>query len=432
MHTAPPASHDAPDRATVPSQTTPTWEMELLVSGATIFGLLQLPELVDRAYVRTLNLSPDDYATLLTPLWMYSKFAIVTLVVTFIVHLCLRGYWVALVGLDSVYRGGIRWDRLERGPLARASSERASAPMPVVIERADNRATRVFAIGFGFAMVMLMPVAIVLLSLVASVAVDAAFGPGHAGEVFGAVVAMVLLPWAISRFLDKHVGARLAPDSPTALALGRVLGLYARLGMGRGSNPLVALFVSHEGRARAGVAAMAMILPVMIVLAVQMSIARGRLPLGFFVGLSAEDPTSADASAAAFYADSRGESPAVLPLPRIPSRIAGGAYVELFVPFIPRLHGPSLQASCPDALKVVGIGSTRARLDCLARVTDLRLDGAPLAIRLDASTDPRSGQPGMLAMVPVAGLAPGRHELSLAAPDRKGAGTRRYRIPFWR
>ena len=35
-----------------PAQTTPTWEMELLVSGATIFGLLQLPTLLDRAYFR--------------------------------------------------------------------------------------------------------------------------------------------------------------------------------------------------------------------------------------------------------------------------------------------------------------------------------------------------------------------------------------------
>lgn len=40
--------------------TTPTWEMELLVSGATIFGLLQLPTLIDHAYFKALGLSPQD------------------------------------------------------------------------------------------------------------------------------------------------------------------------------------------------------------------------------------------------------------------------------------------------------------------------------------------------------------------------------------
>ena len=95
---------DAPAAAAnaVPPRTTPTWEMELLISGATIFGLLQLPELIDRAYLTTLNLSPPDYSGLINPLWMYAKFALITLVATFIAHLCLRGYWVALVGLDSV------------------------------------------------------------------------------------------------------------------------------------------------------------------------------------------------------------------------------------------------------------------------------------------------------------------------------------------
>lgn len=432
MHRAPDADPDVPQNA-VPAQTTPTWEMELLVSGATIFGLLQLPDLIDRAYVRTLNLSPDDYAGLLTPLWMYSKFAIITLVVTFVVHLCLRGYWVALVGLDSVYPGGIRWERLERGTIALASSKQAAPPMPAVIERADNRATRVFATGFGFAMVMLMPVALVLLSLLLSVLVDATFGPGHASEVFGAVVAVVLLPWALSRFLDKHIGARLPADGGLHRLLARVMHYSARLGMGRGSNPLVALFVSHEGRWRAGVAAMTLILPVLIVLSVQMSLARGHLPLGFFVGLAAEDPTSADTAANAFYADAADDRATVLPMPRIPSRVADGPYLQLFVPFIPRLHGPALQAACPGALAVAGDGATRARLDCLARLNDLRLDGAPVDVRLDATTDARSGQPGMLAMIPVDGLAAGRHEVSLAAPDnRAGRTPRRYRIPFWK
>ena len=426
---------DAPAAAAnaVPPRTTPTWEMELLISGATIFGLLQLPELIDRAYLTTLNLSPPDYSGLINPLWMYAKFALITLVATFIAHLCLRGYWVALVGLDSVYPGGIRWESLERGPIARASNQRHGRSMESIIERADNRATRVFAVGFGFAMVMMLPVAIVLLSLVASLVVDVVAGPGHAGAVFATVALLVLVPWLLLRALDRRLGARLPPQGSVSKFLSRALGAYSRLGMGRGSNPLVALFVSHEGRTRAGLAGLLFVVPVIAVLMVQASLAPGRLPLGFFVGLSAEDPTSPDASPAAFYADSGSSSDARIPLPHIPSRVASGTHVELFIPFLPRLHGPLLQAACPSALTVKREpAATRARLDCLATVNDLRLDGQPLAIRLDASSDPASGQPGMLAMVPVAALPPGRHELSLRAPARPDSSPRRYRIAFWK
>jgi hypothetical protein len=64
-----------------------------------------------------------------------------------------------------------------------------------------------------------------------------------------------------------------------------------------------------------------------------------------------------------------------------------------------------------------------------------QLDGKPLVVRFDASSDPGTGQPGMLAMIPVAALAPGRHELSFDAPGRPakpGGAPRRFRIPFWK
>jgi hypothetical protein len=47
-----------PEHERVPAQTTPTWEMELLVSGATIFGLLQLPTFLDHAYFRVATWCP--------------------------------------------------------------------------------------------------------------------------------------------------------------------------------------------------------------------------------------------------------------------------------------------------------------------------------------------------------------------------------------
>ena len=206
--------------------------------------------------------------------------------------------------------------------------------------------------------------------------------------------------------------------------------------MGRGSNKLVALLVSHDGRARAGLAGLMIIIPVMAVLLVQSSIAKGRLPLAFFIGLSTEDPYSPNTSPAALYAGSGEQRFSVLHLPHVSSRVVQGPYLELFMPFIPRLHGPALQASRPGALTVTREPEASAgRLECLAQLADIRIDGAALGLRLDATSDPETGQPVMLAMLPVSALAPGRHELSLNAPTRgdgNAQAPRRYRIPFWK
>ena len=43
------------------------------------------------------------------------------------------------------------------------------------------------------------------------------------------------------------------------------------------------------------------------------------------------------------------ENATTYPLPYIPSRVAQGAYLPLFVPYVPRRHGAALQGRCPSA-----------------------------------------------------------------------------------
>jgi hypothetical protein len=417
-------------REQLPARTTPTWEMELLVSGATIFGLLQLPELLDHGYFRAVNLMPQDYADLLMPLWLYTKIAVVTLILTFLAHLCLRAYWVALVGMNSVYPGGIRWDKLGLGPIARArlAAQAPAEHIAEAIERADNRATRVFGVGVSFAMLMVAPVVLVLVALAIALLVQALLGEGQSVDVLGVAVAVILLPWMLAMVADRRLGTWLAKLPVAGRVVGAVADFYARFGFGPRSNPLVALFASHAGRVRFALTALLVIMPVSLVLAFSV---RGRLPFGMFAGLNGKDTFSASASPSAFYADQRGNPWMIQPLPRVPSRVVEGPYLELFVPFIPRLHAAQLGRSCPQLATSSGTGD-RARLDCLARIVDIRLDGTEVAIPLEATTDAQTGQQGMLAMIPVGALAPGRHELSLLEPDRRGGEPRRYRIPFWK
>ena len=420
--------------AELPADTTPTWEMELLVSGATTFGLLQLPSLLDKAFFIASNRSPGEFVDFIFPVWLYSKVALITLIITFIVHLCLRGYWVALVGLDSVYPGGVRWQNLPMGPVSRAVIERDEPAMAQSIEQADNRATRVFGTGFGFAMVMLLPILLVVIGMAVGLLANLFLGPGHAALAFGIFLAMLLLPWAAAMTIDRRFGPRLAEGGAVVSALRSVLRFYQRIGLGRRNNKLLSLFTSHEGRVRTFVVALLVVLPVATFVAIPRSVSKGRISFGDYPALPAASVFNGDNAPSEFYADLGGDRFTADPLPYIQSRVVQGDYLELFIPYLPRAHAPALRSSCPAAASGSAAGTaSREGLACLARLEDIRLDGAPVAVPLDASTDPQTGQRGVLAMIPVRTLVQGRHELSLLDAGEPEAGPhRRYRIPFWR
>src|SRR5688500_6169378 len=71
-----------------------TWELELLISGAVVFALLQFPSALDRWFWRVdphLVGAAEESAFFV---YFYSKLIVYTLVATFVVHLCSRAYWV--------------------------------------------------------------------------------------------------------------------------------------------------------------------------------------------------------------------------------------------------------------------------------------------------------------------------------------------------
>src|SRR6476660_3842913 len=113
-------SDDAPLVADqLPRLTTPTWEVELLISGVAVFAMLQMPGWLDD---RWFALRPRLDAGWLEPLlliYIYAKSGVLLLACTFVVHLLLRARWIALVGMHSVYPAGIDWNRLRIGPVQR-------------------------------------------------------------------------------------------------------------------------------------------------------------------------------------------------------------------------------------------------------------------------------------------------------------------------
>ncbi|MFO0584883.1 MAG: hypothetical protein U0229_21630 [Anaeromyxobacter sp.] len=418
----------------VPKGTTPTWEMELLLSGATVFGLLQLPGAIDPPAFSLMMRLDDGLGPGVTVLWLYLRTSILTLSATFVVHLALRAYWAALVGMRSVYPGPLRWDRLRVGPIQREAVEKDVSDFAARIEAADNRATRVFGIGVAVAFLIFMPLVLVAAGVGLGWALRALGGPDVSQATIFGLVAVAIGPILVLSLVDRRFGGRLRPEGRPRRVLRAIFRAYNRVGFGGAANPLIALFQSGEGMVRTMLILVGTMAVAIVLVMNQFRLAMGEEGVGDFAGLPADDAGAFRSSSPQHYLSGRQQGLAQQ-VPYLPDRVVKGPYVELFVPYRPARHAPAMRAACGEAVRVVEQeGPPAEALACLARVLDIRLDGAPVEVPLDATSDPLSDARGVVAMIPAQDLAPGRHELTVARIARKGAEKPAvpYRIPFWR
>jgi hypothetical protein len=427
----------------VPRDTTPTWEMELLLSGALVFSLMQLPAYLGGSLDAWLPRLDEHWGGVALVAHVYLLATVFVLIVTFVLHLGVRGFWVALIGLDSIYPDGVRWDKLRYGPnYVRAAQQRLAAPR-ATIDRADNFATLVFAVGVLMVFTVLLSMAAMIpLFALTYLAVELSGGRLDWDVVFWALFVAMLAPLLLASGVDRTIGRRLASESRPARALRRVFDLYGRMPLARPSASMMLTFTSHVG-SRRGMLLVIGGLWIALFLAGAMLVARqGVLRLDGYEYLP--DGSGEGLVSAAHYADRRGAQYRHRPVPYVQSEVVRGPYLRLFVPYQPSRHGAALRARCPEvgASALRDAGAERERrvqlLACFAALFDVRLDGTAIeALRLDFSDDPESGLRGVLAFIPAKGLSAGRHELDLARIPRSGRppdpnAPTRYRIPFWR
>jgi hypothetical protein len=419
----------SPAASALPARTTPTWEMELLLSGATVFGLLQVPDQLDRFFMPWINASSAVLGNFVLALAVYAQFAVFVLAMTFVAHLCLRAYWVALVGVHSVLPAGARRDASRFGPHYLDTLRRREQPAAERIEAADNRATLVFAVGVGLALAMLAPMAVVLLAIGAiAAAVWLGLDPAPVRTGVFVVVALLALPLRLAIGIDRGRGARWAADSRGGRALRGLFDAYARIGLLRGRNALLDVFAGRLGARRGAWVLSAGIALAMMAVGLRMvGSGRGWFD-GGFAALPADAPTSADNLFPRFYDSLRGDAPTLAPMPYINGPVVAGPYLQLFIPYRARRYDDLVRVRC------AGARTDQARLACVSGLVTVRLDGVLLRLAPVAARDADNGQRGLLAMIPTAALAPGRHDLAIQPPRPLGEATAPlpYRIPFWK
>jgi hypothetical protein len=440
-------SQDAPDTPTqLPKRTTPTWETELLLSGATVFALFQAAQALLAWAAYLLPRLDDGLLMISGMLYTYGQGGVVLLAMTFSVHLMLRAYWVAMVGIDSVFPSGLRIDQVRAGPLAKALLLERWQDMAAAIERADNRATIVFAVGVSMAMVLIPVSLTVLLMFALSYAIAWALGDvALVSWLLLAVMAAWFTPYLLVTLVDKQWGARLEPGSRGYRACMALHRFYARVGMARDFNPMVTIFSSNIGERKGTIIVFMVLLVAMLSSTAGLVLSRQTLGVGSygaFPDVRRGMPASSDGR---HYGSAHGAgfAPAV---PFIPDLVATGHYVALVVPYVPKAHA-HLLGQCDATARQSGDNaggefererkSRQRLLQCLADGFSVSLDGVPVTLTPEWYTDPGRDLRGLLFMLPARDLAPGRHELSVLpraeSPPVEGEEPEpAYLIPFWR
>jgi len=96
-----------------------------------VFALLQLPPLISEGFDRAQPRLDGNWLLVAVFLFLYAKITVLAMIFTFVAHLVIRTLWVAIIGLDSVYPTGIRWEATRYGPVDNfASLVFAANPLP--------------------------------------------------------------------------------------------------------------------------------------------------------------------------------------------------------------------------------------------------------------------------------------------------------------
>jgi hypothetical protein len=431
----------------------PTWELELFLSGALVFATFQLPNVVDHFFSgfepHVAGLTRQVFLNVA----LYAKAIAYTLLITFGVHLTGRAQWVALMGLQSVFPGGVRWDEMKLGPIGRKLYEERVPPLARSIATLDNFCSIIFSVGMLFAVMFVFSATLV--GTVGGVAWVMAHFLSHDRYLEWYFLALVLGFMAIplsASLLDKRIGPRLSPDSRGYRIVHALLRISIAMNIVRIAGPMMWTLMSNLGRKKVIVALYAGLMGIIVLSAGDVLLRRGAIGLNNydFYGQSLLHGVSS-----AHYENQRTEN-ASPRAPMIQSDIVRDPYVRLFIPYSPGRHNEGLLRACPGLkpLQAEGVqfGSDKPvpdslavpALQCMAKAHDVKLDGAAVPnLEFAFYEHPTMGLRGIIAYIPIDSVARGRHVLTVmpipptpiptdSATLANAAWKQPYVIPFWK
>ncbi|HET7464366.1 MAG TPA: hypothetical protein VFJ82_24115, partial [Longimicrobium sp.] len=371
------------------------WELELLISGALVFSLIQLPGQLDAWFNGVRPRLDAGWFMAAFMAWFYVKMALYALVGGFIAHLSVRGYWVGVIGIEAVFPNGIVWERMRTGPIMREIQRKRTPSLQTLIDRADRLASMIFGAAFGIALLFGYSLIFGGFLVVGAVALSRWLieGADKALVVMELVLFALVGPVMIAGMVDRRMGDRLDPDGRPARIIHRLGTLTSRFGSSVLFMPLLYTLLTNLRARRHGTVLMLIVTAfVGIVLVKDVLLPHGVIRSDGYDFL----PRGGGALTVgnAFYADQRGGGGGDEPkLPEIQSDIIRDPYVRLFVPYIPRRHNALIARRCPG-VPGAAVQDDRWReavLRCMAQLQPVSLNGRPLAPAWRFYTQPATG-----------------------------------------
>lgn len=429
-------------------QTSPTWELELLISGAVLFALFQLPSLINSFFAHLEPHTTSATASAVFFVHLYVKAIVYALIASFVVHLVARAYWVGLVGLHSVFPHGMRWEEMKVGPISlQVYRERLSSLQPI-IARADNFCSVIFS--FAFLLALMFAFTILISGLFSAIAYGLAqlfFGGRYVRHFFFGLTALLAAVPMVTAVIDRRIGPRLTPNSRGARMLRNAAVSGYRIGLINIIGPVFLTLLTNIGRGKVIMIFYAAMFSIILFVAAERLANTDRLSVNSYDYYGSSDAHGVNYR---FYETQRSDDEILPRTPSIQADIIRDPYVKLFIPYSPARHNALVSRECPGVRPLQDrgfqLGSDPAVPDslalpvlrCLGRIHAVTLDGTPLAEPdFRFYEHPRSGIKGIIAYIPVDSLARGRHVLVVKPAPRIDAGTPRtpprpYVIPFWK
>lgn len=128
-----------------------SWEMELLVTGFVLIGLLQLPDYLKHIQeILSMNMEGNS---ILKSYVIYVPISVLMvgiriMTMNLILLLLLRGFWIGLIGLTSAFPNGINHENLSFSERFATYLRQKSVDTESIIVRLDNICSSVFALSF--------------------------------------------------------------------------------------------------------------------------------------------------------------------------------------------------------------------------------------------------------------------------------------------
>ncbi|MEO1086188.1 MAG: hypothetical protein AAFY88_18265, partial [Acidobacteriota bacterium] len=156
-HPAPPMERGALTLNELMENQRRTWEMELLISGAVVFALFQVPSALENGFQRLMVPLSRGQEFAMSFAFVYTKMIVIVLIAAFLLHLGTRAFWVGLIGLRSVYPDGIDWDEVHDGPLWKKILQEMP-DLSDLAEMTDRLASQIFSFAFLFVFFFLISI----------------------------------------------------------------------------------------------------------------------------------------------------------------------------------------------------------------------------------------------------------------------------------